>query len=173
MNTLGFGKVQTYLVQAPPYVIAYIGTLIMSWSSGRMLEHGYHIIGAISTTLIGAIIMISMLNTGARYFSMILLCCGPFVGLSIQLSWETTVVPRPWTKRAALIGTAKCVSSASHSFKPYFFLTNQEPRYETGGGCIIAGCGLTIILCLATKWWCNKKNKDLIAKVERIGVTDS
>ncbi|RYN66036.1 hypothetical protein AA0117_g11996 [Alternaria alternata] len=173
MDTLGFGKVEPYLVQAPPYVIAYIVTLVVSWSSGRMLEHGYHIIGAISTTLIGAIIMISTLNTGARYFSMILLCCGPFVGLNIQLSWETTVVPRPRTKRAALIAIANCVSSVSHWFTPYFFLTNQEPRYETGGGCIIAGCGLTIILCLATKWWCDKKNKDLTAKEEQTGVTNS
>jgi hypothetical protein len=173
MDTLGFGKVETYLVQAPPYVIAYIVTLVVSWSSGRNLEHGWHIIGAISTTLIGAVIMISTLNTGARYFSMILLCCGPFVGLNIQLSWETTVVPRPRTKRAALIAIANCVSSVSHWFTPYFFLTNQEPRYQTGGGCIIAGCGLTILCCLATKWWCARKNKALIAEEERTGVLNS
>jgi hypothetical protein len=171
--TLGFGKVKTYLVQAPPYVIAYIVTLVVSWSSGRNLEHGYHIIGAISSTLIGAVIMISTLNTGVRYFSMILLCCGPFVGLNIQLSWETTVVPRPRTKRAALIAIANCVSSVSHWFTPYFFLTNQEPRYQTGGGCIIVGCVLTILCCLATKWWCARKNKALIAEEERTGVLNS
>ena len=72
--------VQTeYLVQAPPYVIAYVATLVVSWSSGRMLEHGCHIIG----TFVGGIIMISTLNTGVRYFTMLSLRCGLFVDLNI------------------------------------------------------------------------------------------
>ncbi|KAH0288195.1 putative vitamin H transporter [Aureobasidium namibiae CBS 147.97] len=161
MATLGFSKTVTYLVQAPPYVIAYFVTLGVSWSSGRRLEHCYHIIGSIAICLVGAVMMISTLNTGARYFALILLCSGPFVGLNIQISWETTVVPRPRTKRAALIAIANCVSSVSHWFSPYFFLTSQEPRYQTGGGVIIAGCGLTIVSCLIVRWWCMKKNKAL------------
>ncbi|KAL5356274.1 major facilitator superfamily domain-containing protein [Aspergillus floccosus] len=159
--TLEFTDVVTYLVQAPPYLIAYIVTLVVSWSSGRFLEHCWHIVVPILVTLAGAVLMISTLNIGARYFSLILLCTGPFVGLNIQISWETTVVPRPRTKRAALVAIANCVSSVSHWFTPYFFLTSQEPRYETGGGIIIAGCGLTVILCLATRWWCTRKNKAL------------
>jgi len=113
--------------------------------------------------------MISTLNTGARYFALILLCSGPFVGLNIQISWETTVVPRPRTKRAALIAIANCVSSVSHWFSPYFFLTSQQPRYLTGGGVIIAGCGLTIVSCLVVRWWCVKKNKALDKLEEETG----
>ncbi|GAB1197809.1 hypothetical protein APSETT444_007112 [Aspergillus pseudonomiae] len=130
VKTLNFSEVVTYLVQAPPYVIAYISTLIISWSSGRTGDHCWHIIGPILVSLAGAVIMISTLDRGARYFSLILLCTGPFVGLNIQISWETTVVPRPRTKRAALIAIANCVSSVSHWFTPYFFLRSQEPRYR-------------------------------------------
>ncbi|KAG9520763.1 major facilitator superfamily transporter, partial [Aureobasidium melanogenum] len=173
MATLGFSKVVTYLVQAPPYVIAYFVTLAISWSSGRHLEHCWHIIGSIAVCLVGAIIMISTLNTGARYFALILLCSGPFVGLNIQISWETTVVPRPRTKRAALIAIANCVSSVSHWFSPYFFLTSQEPRYQTGGGVIIAGCGMTILSCLVTRWWCIRKNKALDKKEAETGEVNS
>jgi MFS family permease len=169
-QTLGFGKVETYLIQAPPYVFAYIFTLVVSWSSGRMLEHCWHIVGAISLTLAGTFIMISTLNVGARYFSLFLLCSGPFLGLNIQLSWETTVVPHPRTKRAALIAIANCVSSISHWFTPYFFLQNQKPRYQLGGGCIIVGCGLTIVFCLAAKYWSWRKNKELVKEEERTGV---
>lgn len=169
VQTLGFGQTETYLVQAPPYVVAYIVTLALSWSSGRMLEHCWHIIGSISICLVGAATMISTLNVGARYFSLILLCSGPFVGLNIQLSWETTVVPRPRTKRAALIAIANCVSSVSHWFTPYFFLTSQEPLYQTGGGVIIAGTGLVIISCLVTRWWCARKNKELERREQETG----
>ncbi|KAL4798516.1 major facilitator superfamily domain-containing protein [Aspergillus venezuelensis] len=173
VDTLGFSEVVTYLIQAPPYVIAYIACLFISWSSGRFLEHCWHIIVPILITLGGAVIMISTLNVGARYFSLILLCSGPFVGLNIQISWETTVVPRPRTKRAALIAIANCVSSVSHWFTPYFFLRSQEPRYQTGGGIIIAGCGLTAIFALIAKWWCMRKNKQLDkAEAESGNVTE-
>ncbi|ETN39805.1 uncharacterized protein HMPREF1541_06031 [Cyphellophora europaea CBS 101466] len=171
--TLGFGETETYLIQAPPYLIAYFVTLAVSWSSGRMLEHCWHIVGSISVCLVGAAVMISTLNTGARYFSLILLCSGPFVGLNIQLSWETTVVPRPRTKRAALIAFANCVSSVSHWFTPYFFLRSQEPRYQTGGGAIIAGTVLVIISCLVTRWWCMRKNKALEARQTQTGEVNS
>lgn len=153
--------------------MAYFVTLAISWSSGRRLEHCWHIVGIILMCLVGAVIMISTLNTGARYFSVFLLCSGPFVGLNIQIAWETTVVPRPRTKRAALIAIANCVSSVSHWFSPYFFLRSQEPRYQTGGGAIIAGCGFVIIFCLITRWWSMRKNKALEKEEERTGVYNS
>ncbi|KAI5272057.1 MFS transporter [Aureobasidium subglaciale] len=173
MATLGFSKIVTYLVQAPPYLIAYFVTVGVSWSSGRHLEHCWHIIGSIIVCLVGAVTLISTLNTGARYFALILVCSGSFVGLNIQISWETTVVPRPRTKRAALIAIANCVSSVSHWFSPYFFLSSQEPRYQTGGGVIIAGCGLTIISCLVARWWCIRKNKILDQREAETGEVNS
>ncbi|KAJ5020286.1 hypothetical protein J3E73DRAFT_201863, partial [Bipolaris maydis] len=92
-----------------------------------------------------------------------------FFGLNIQLSWETTVVPRPRTKRAALIAIANCVSSISHWFSPYFFLRSQEPRYQMGGGIIIAGCGLAIVFSLLAKLWAERKNKAIEREEERTG----
>lgn len=84
MDTLGFSKTVTYLIQAPPYVIAYLVTLAVSWSSGRYLEHCFHIIGPMAVAIAGAVIMISTLNVGARYFSLVLLCSGPFVALNVR-----------------------------------------------------------------------------------------
>ncbi|KAK1722187.1 hypothetical protein BDP67DRAFT_16729 [Colletotrichum lupini] len=51
-----------------------------------MLEHGYHIIVPMLFTLAGCVVMITTLNVGARYFSMILLVTGPFLGLNLQIS---------------------------------------------------------------------------------------
>ncbi|KAK3048278.1 hypothetical protein LTR09_010440 [Extremus antarcticus] len=173
MDTFGFTEVETYLIQAPPWFVAYIITLVVSWHSGRKLEHCWHIVACILVSTVGAVILISTVNTGARYFSIFLLCAGPFVGLNIQLSWETIVVPRPRTKRAALIAIANSVSSITHWFSPYFFLRSQEPRYELGGGIIIVGAGLTIISCFVTKGWATKKNKELVREEEITGITNS
>lgn len=47
------------------------------------MEHCWHIVGSTVACIIGVVIMISTLNTGARYFGMFLLCAGPFVGLNV------------------------------------------------------------------------------------------
>lgn len=67
----------------------------MSWHSGRVLEHGWHIIVPILLTAVGCIVMITTLNVGGRYFAMILLVTGPFVGLNVsQLSHSNArVIP--------------------------------------------------------------------------------
>jgi hypothetical protein len=84
VKTLGYTNLMTYLIQAPPYVFAYLATLVVSWSSGRYLEHCWHIIGCTVACIIG-IIMITTLNVAARYFGMFLLCAGPFVGLNVRI----------------------------------------------------------------------------------------
>jgi hypothetical protein len=83
--TLGFDKITTYLVQAPPPIIAFLVTLAVSWSSGRMLELGWHIVIPMALTGVGCAVMITTLNVGARYFCMILLVTGPFIGLNVSL----------------------------------------------------------------------------------------
>ncbi|KAF5678610.1 major facilitator superfamily transporter [Fusarium heterosporum] len=151
VKTLGYSNLMTYLIQAPPYVFAYLATCAISWSSGRYVEHCWHIIGTTVACIIGVGIMISTLNPGARYFGMFLLCAGPFVGLNIHIPWETTNVARPRTKRGALVAITNCIASVSHWFTPYFFLRSQEPRYQNGGILIIAGCIMGIAGCLVCK----------------------
>ncbi|CAG9950393.1 unnamed protein product [Clonostachys rosea f. rosea IK726] len=169
MATFGFGTTETYLLQAPPYMIAFISCCVVSWSSGRVLEYFWHMTAAMLVGLAGTVVMISTLQQAARYFSLFLLCSGPFIALNLQLSWETTVVPRPRTKRAALVAIANSLSNVTHWFTPYFFLTNQEPRYETGGGSIIAASGASVIVLIIIRWYIAKKNKQLIKRQEETG----
>ena len=105
--------------------------------------------------------MISTMNVGARYFGAILLVSGTYNGLNLQLSWETTLVPAPRSKKAALIAIANCVSQCSHWYSPYFFPTSQEPFYRLGGGLILFGCLCTALLCWAIKWWAKRLNRAL------------
>ncbi|KAH6703214.1 major facilitator superfamily domain-containing protein [Leptodontidium sp. MPI-SDFR-AT-0119] len=161
MKTFGFSKLNTYLVQAPPYAIAYLTACLCAYSSGRFGESCYHIIVPIVASAVGCITLISTLNVPARYIGAILLVSGTYNGLNLQLSWETNLVPSPRSKKAALIAIANCVSQTSHWFSPYFFPTSQEPYYRLGGGLILFGCVCTVLLCFAIKWRVMKLNKVL------------
>ncbi|EMR65048.1 putative mfs transporter protein [Eutypa lata UCREL1] len=108
----------TYLVQAPPYAIAYASACTIAWSSGRRQESFWHIVVPIALSAVGGSVLIATLNVGARYFGLILLICGTYSGLNLQLSGETTLVPAPRAKKAALIAIANSVSQSSHWFSP-------------------------------------------------------
>ena len=75
----------TYLIQAPPYLFAYIFVLAMSWSVGRHMEHCWHIIATSVFGIIGVVIVIATLHPGARYFGMFLMVAGPFAGVTYVL----------------------------------------------------------------------------------------
>jgi hypothetical protein len=161
VKTFGFDSMTTYLIQAPPYAIAYICACLFAYSSGRFQESFWHIVIPIVLAGAGCGILISTLNVGARYFGIILLISGTYNGLNLQLSWETTLVPSPRSKKAALIAIANCISQTSHWFSPYFFPTSQEPFYRLGGGLILVGVLLTVLVSCGIVWRAKKLNKVL------------
>ncbi|KAL4959777.1 major facilitator superfamily domain-containing protein [Aspergillus stella-maris] len=161
LQTFGFDTMTTYLVQAPPYAIAYAFACVAAWSCGRLQESTWHIVIPIIISAAGCSILISTLNVGARYFGIILLICGTYSGLNLQLSWETTVVPSPRSKKAALIAIANCISQCSHWFSPYFYPTSQEPYYRMGGGLVLMGCALVAVSAFAVNWRGRRLNKKL------------
>ncbi|KAH4035728.1 hypothetical protein HBH70_084840 [Parastagonospora nodorum] len=161
MSTFHFDKLTTYLVQAPPYAIAYAVACGLAYTSGRFQESCYHIVIPILFSAAGCSMLIATLNVGARYFGLILLISGTYSGLNLQLSWETTLVPAPRSKKAALIAIANCISQTSHWFSPYFFPTSQEPFYRLGGGLILFGCVACVVSAMLVKMRAKALNKKL------------
>ncbi|EGU88077.1 hypothetical protein FOQG_07543 [Fusarium oxysporum f. sp. raphani 54005] len=161
MNTFGFNKMTTYLIQAPPYALAYISACIIAWSCGHFMESTYHVVIPIILSAAGCGILIGTINVAARYVGIILLVCGTYNGLNLQLSWETTVVPAPRAKKAALIAIANCISQVSHWFSPYFYPRSQEPFYRMAGGLLLLGCALTVLSAFLVRWRAQKLNKKL------------
>jgi hypothetical protein len=161
MKTFKFDQLTTYLVQAPPYAIAYAVACGLAYTSGRFQESYWHIVVPLVFSAVGCATLIGTLNVGARYFGLILLISGTYSGLNLQLSWETTLVPAPRSKKAALIAIANCISQVSHWFSPYFFPTSQEPFYRLGGGLILFGCAAGIVSASLVKWRAVKLNKKL------------
>jgi hypothetical protein len=44
VNTLGFPRVETLLLTAPPYFLAFLFSILNSWHSGRSGEHCFQLI---------------------------------------------------------------------------------------------------------------------------------
>ena len=79
VQTLKFGTIETLLLTTPPYVLAVITTLLNAWHADRTGERTWHVILPLIVGVAAFVIALSTLNTGARYFSMMLMVPGVYV----------------------------------------------------------------------------------------------
>jgi hypothetical protein len=79
VQTLKFGTIETLLLTTPPYALAVITTLLNAWHADRTGERTLHVTLPLLVGVAAFIIAASTLNTGARYFSMMLMVPGVYV----------------------------------------------------------------------------------------------
>jgi MFS family permease len=127
VKTLGFPRIETLLLTAPPYFLAFLFSIANSWHSGRTGEHCFHIVTACVLSAIGQIISMSTYNTGARYFAMFLQALGAFSAFQLILSWVSATIPRPKAKRAVALALATAVSNASNIATAYLYPAWDAP----------------------------------------------
>ncbi|KAG7527512.1 hypothetical protein FFLO_06858 [Filobasidium floriforme] len=182
LQTFGKSKLTTYLLQSPCFFLGFLATLGFGWSAGHFKENTLHIIVPLIFSMGGVLMIIMTEVVGVRYTGVCLLIMGTASGLNLQVSWETSIIPSPRHKKAAVIAIANmcqsqrkarltvpsrrsssisAVSSTSHWFTPYFFLTSQEPLYKLGGGLLLVGCGLSIVTAGLIRWRVVRLNRIL------------
>lgn len=66
----------TLVLTCPPYLLAGLVTLGISYSSGRFNERTWHITVSKTIAIIGFAIAPATLNTGVRYFAMCVFTLG-------------------------------------------------------------------------------------------------
>ncbi|KAF5853186.1 hypothetical protein GGP41_001753 [Bipolaris sorokiniana] len=159
VKTLGFPRVQTLLLTAPPYFLAFFFSILNSWHSGRTGEHCFHIVTACVISAVGQIISMSTHQTGPRYFAMFLQAMGSFSAFQLILPWVSATVARPKAKRAVTLALATAVSNATNIATAYLYPEWSAPLYRMG--CIV----LTVaLLCCAAaslilRFWLQKLNR--------------
>lgn len=72
VKTMGFSQTITLVLTCPPYLIATGVMLLWCWSSGKYNERTLHICIGKTIAAIGFTVAASTMNTGARYFAIIL-----------------------------------------------------------------------------------------------------
>jgi MFS family permease len=127
VKTLGFPRVETLLLTAPPYFLAFLFSILNSWHSGRSNERCFHIVGACVISAVGQIISMSTYNTGGRYFAMFLQAMGAFSAFQVILSWVSATIQRPKGKRAVALALATAVSNATNIATAYLYPAWSAP----------------------------------------------
>jgi hypothetical protein len=129
VQTLNYGKIQTLLLTAPPYVLAMITAFANAWHADRTGERYFHITLPLYIAVVAFVIGAATTSTGPRYLSMMLMVPGIYTGYVVALGWISNILPRPPAKRAAALAFINAVSNASSIYASYMYPSSAGPRY--------------------------------------------
>ena len=103
MKTLGFGRIATLLLTVPPYAIGLALTVLNNYSADRLRNSSFHVMMPMAVAIVGFVIGAASLNTGARYFAMVLMIVGGHGANAVVIAWVAKTMIRPRIKRAAAV----------------------------------------------------------------------
>lgn len=161
--TLGYNKVDSLLLVAPPYVFATIVALAVSYSSDKRGDRCYHIVVPMFFGMVGFIIAASTLNFTARYISLFLMLAGVYGSYNVALAWISSTLPRPIEKRAAAIALVNTVGNFAQIYSPYLYPASAGPRYSNAMIANSCFCVCCITITVLLRFCLVNANKTLAA----------
>jgi hypothetical protein len=83
-----FGKdITTLLLTSPPYLLACIVCLAVSWNADRTGERFWHTVGPLACSLAGFIVACAAEGIGPRYFGAMIMLPGIYTGFNMSMVW--------------------------------------------------------------------------------------
>ncbi|BEI81919.1 hypothetical protein CcaverHIS002_0210790 [Cutaneotrichosporon cavernicola] len=161
VNGLGFNRTTTLAITAPPYILCILVINLNGFHSDKKRERTWHIIGPFFVTILANVIAVATTNIGARYFAMMLMPASFYSASIVLLSWISTTVVGPHTKRAVAIAIINAVSNTSNIWTSYLY--TGAPRYTLAFAVNLAASVVVVLLVLVTRWYLARLN----AKLER------
>ncbi|KAH8601703.1 putative MFS transporter [Bisporella sp. PMI_857] len=161
VSTLGYNKVTTLLLTAPPYALAFFTSLGNSIHSGRTNERCFHIALPLTISMLGNVLCVTLTSTAGRYASMFLMTLGVYSAFNVTLSWVSSTIARPKSKRAAALAMVNSLANCTHLFTSYLYPNSQKPRYLTAGITLALFCGLCATVAICLRFWLSWENRKL------------
>ncbi|KAH8880214.1 MFS general substrate transporter [Thozetella sp. PMI_491] len=161
----GFGSdTITQLLTAPPFLLGAILSFFISWSSDKHNERSLHIAVPMGVAIVGFVISIATLNSAARYFASFLYVTGCFAANGLVYSWAANVLDDTPEKKAVATSMVNVLAQLGNIMSPYFFRTQDQPRYIMAMILLIMFAGLSGLVCLFLKWDLRRANRRITAE---------
>ncbi|KAM9897139.1 hypothetical protein OXX79_007058 [Metschnikowia pulcherrima] len=159
VETLNFSRVVTLCLTAPPYLLAVFSTFFWARHADKTGERFWHCVAPLLVAMLSFIIAVATLNTGARYFAMVIMVPSLYCSFTTILSWMSNSCPRPPLKRAIALSLMNCLSNSASIWNAYLYSSTSAPRYTTAFVCNIVFLALAIVCAVALRWRLHMLNK--------------
>ncbi|KAI6113703.1 MFS general substrate transporter [Pisolithus thermaeus] len=145
--TMGFSPTITLLLCAPPWIVALLTSFCVMSHSDRTGDRFWHIVGPVSTGIIGFVMAITSTDTLTRYLSLFFMA-QISVSYIVLLAWVSNSIPESSSRRAVGIAFANTLSSISNIASPYVWPAAWGPSYVNS----FLICILTATISLFMLW---------------------
>ncbi|RYO99149.1 hypothetical protein DL764_006891 [Monosporascus ibericus] len=163
VESLGFNTTITLVLTCPPYLLASITSVLVSWSSGRFNERTWHITISKAIAIAGFAVATGTYNIGARYFAMILFVGATYGVNNINLSWTSATVGQTDEKKAAALAIVNSLGNLSFVYTPYLWSDDSAPLFRPA---MLASVGFSvgvIMVAWTMKWILIRINRKIRA----------
>lgn len=156
---LGKGKIETLLLTAPPYLLACLVCIGVSWNADRMKERYWHTVGPIALALAGFVISAAATGIGPRYFGAMIMLPGIYSGFNMSMVWTANTMSRPPAKRAAAVAFNNALATICSIYGSYLYPNNAAPRFILAFGVNAGMAFMAIIAATMLRVVLVRKNK--------------
>ncbi|KAG8629692.1 hypothetical protein KVT40_001311 [Elsinoe batatas] len=146
VKTLGFDTTTSLALTCPPYLVAGIISILVSWSSGRFNERTWHTTASKVIACVGFAISAATFNTAARYVGIMLFVGATYGVNNIVLAWAAASLGETDEKKAVAIAMTNTVGNLASVYTPYLWPDSDQPRYIKAFMASI-GFSIGVVIC--------------------------
>ncbi|KAK9680510.1 hypothetical protein K7432_015913, partial [Basidiobolus ranarum] len=140
VSGMGFTSLTAQLMSAPPYAVACVFTILVSFHADRKRERGFHIAVWMFIGMIGYLLLIVLRHKGstALYIAAIITTTGVFANIPSMLSWFTNNIGGH-TKRGVASALIISFGNIGGALGGQIYRADDAPFYPRGHA-ICMGC---------------------------------
>lgn len=117
-------------------------------------------------TVVAIIITMATINTGARYFALMVMVPGSYACFQVSNAWAASVAARPKQKRATALALSNSLGNTSLIWTPYLYPETDGPRYIMAWSVNLALCAIGIGASVALRIILQRANKKMDQREE-------
>lgn len=87
VQQMGYSSVDAQGLTAPPYLGAFVTSILVAWISDRYGSRGWLLAGCAAVSVVGYALLATQTGTAVRYLAICLASCGIFPALAVNMTW--------------------------------------------------------------------------------------
>jgi len=159
-GTLGYSKIISLLLVAPPYVFMVFYSYGHCYLSDSLGNRFWFLMYPVAVSIIGFILFMVCETFGPQYFSFFLMNF-VFAQNGTLYAWISNAIPRPPAKRAAALAFINSVGNSASIWTPFTYTPSSAPHYRPALGVCIGLELLAMSMFLGMRFYLQMQNKEL------------